>query len=71
MGGGGIENLRWHVPTRPGDTLRGRVVIEAVERLRSRGDRGRIRQRGEMLNQRGELAMSLESVGFVACREPV
>ena len=68
MGSPGLDSLRWLLPVRPGDTLRARYTVLEVTPSRSRPDRGVVRFRGEMLNQRDEVAMSLEGVGFFGRR---
>jgi len=68
MGSPGLDTLRWLLPVRPGDTLRARYTVIDVTPSRSRPDRGVVRFRGEMLNQRDEIAMSLEGVGFFGRR---
>ena len=68
MGSPGLDNLRWLLPVRPGDTLRGRYTVLEVTPSRSRPDRGILRFRGEMINQRDEIALSLEGVGFFGRR---
>jgi acyl dehydratase len=68
MGSPGLDTLRWLLPVRPGDTLRARYTVLDVTPSRSRPDRGIVRFRGEMLNQRDEIAMSLEGVGFFGRR---
>ncbi|MBI2962411.1 MAG: MaoC family dehydratase, partial [Deltaproteobacteria bacterium] len=40
MGSPGVDEIRWLKPVRPGDTLRGRVVILEVVPSRSKPDRG-------------------------------
>ena len=56
--GTGIDELRWHAPVKPGDTLH--VRGELIEKLRSkrRPDRGTVRFRIETLNQHGDVVMS-------------
>lgn len=58
LGGYGIDELRWMLPTRPGDTLR--VEVEVVEQIasRSRPDRGTVRMLYRTLNQQGETVQS-------------
>ena len=68
MGSPGLDNLRWLLPVRPGDTLRGRYTVLEVTPSRSRPDRGILKFRGEMFNQRDEVALSLEGVGFFGRR---
>jgi len=52
--GGGVDEFRWPIPVRPGDTLS--VISEVVEsRLsKSRTDIGLVRVRHTTVNQRGE-----------------
>ncbi|WP_049891362.1 MaoC family dehydratase [Natronococcus amylolyticus] len=40
MGGLGMDDLRWHEPVRPGDTLRVRVEVLEKNPSESRSDRG-------------------------------
>lgn len=67
MGAGGIDELRWPRPVRPGDTLRVRVEVTG-KRPSSRPDRGYVRFRYTTLNQHGETVFSMESNGIVATR---
>jgi acyl dehydratase len=64
----GIDELRWLLPVRPGDVLRIRVSVLDATRSRSRPDRGIVRTLVEVLNQRGEVAMSLKPMNIIACR---
>src|SRR4051794_12307010 len=43
MGSPGVEELRWLVPVRPGDTLRGRATVLEATPSGSRADRGTVR----------------------------
>jgi acyl dehydratase len=68
VGSPGVLELRWIKPVRPGDTLRVRsTVIEKVD-LKSRPDRGIIRSRNEVFNQKNELVMSLIGQGLTLKR---
>jgi acyl dehydratase len=71
LGSPGVENLRWLKPVRPGDTLRARFTVLEANESRSRPDRGIVRSRGEMLNQRDEVVMQVEAVNFFGRRLPV
>jgi acyl dehydratase len=64
----GIDELRWLQPVRPGDVLRIRVSVLEATRSRSRPDRGMVRTLVEVLNQRGDVAMSLKPMNIIACR---
>ncbi|MBA2450738.1 MAG: MaoC family dehydratase [Chloroflexi bacterium] len=68
FGSPGIEQLRWLRPVRPGDTLRARFTVLEVRPSTSRPDRGIVRSRGEMTNQDGEVALSLEATNFFGRR---
>jgi acyl dehydratase len=70
LGSPGVENLRWLKPVRPGDTLRARFTVLEANESRSRPDRGIVRSRGEMLNQRDEVVMQVEAVNFFGRRSP-
>jgi acyl dehydratase len=68
LGSPGIDELRWLQPVRPGDVLRVRVTVLETTRSRSRPDRGVIRGLMEVLNQRGEVVMSLKAMNIIAAR---
>ena len=70
MASPGLDELRWHKPVRPGDELRIRVRVLAAERSRSKPDRGIVRTGVEVLNQHGEVVMSLRAMNLLACRSP-
>ena len=67
----GVDELRWPVPVRPGDSLRLRATITQARRSRSKPDRGVVHTRGELLNQRGEVVLSMVAVNFLRCRDDV
>lgn len=62
MGSPGLEEVRWLRPVRPGDTLRGRGEILEAKPSRSKPDRGVMRYRLEVLNQRDEPVMTMVSL---------
>jgi acyl dehydratase len=66
----GLDELRWHKPVRPGDELSIRVRILDANRSRSKPDRGMVRTQVEVLNQSGEVVMSLKAMNMLACRSP-
>jgi len=70
LGAPAVDELRWHLPVRPGDVLSVRVLVLDTRRSRSKPDRGVMRTRVEVTNQRGELAMSLTAVNILLCRGP-
>jgi acyl dehydratase len=65
----GIDELRWLRPVRPGDTLSLRATVVEAQRSRSRPDRGVVRTFVEVLNQHGEVVMSLTAMNLMRCRE--
>jgi acyl dehydratase len=69
LGGAGIDDLRWLVPVRPGDTLRGSaVVVEGTRPSASRPDRGIVVLRGELHSQTGALVWHADIASAIARR---
>jgi len=64
----GVDELRWPNPVRPGDRLLLRATIMEARESRSKPDRGVVRTRAEMLNQNGDVVLSLVAVNMVAKR---
>jgi acyl dehydratase len=64
----GVDELRWKVPVRPGDSLRIRVAILDARRSRSKPDRGVVNTLVEVLNQNGQVVMSVKTMSLVRCR---
>jgi acyl dehydratase len=64
----GIDELRWLHPVRPGDLLRIRVTVLEATRSRSKPDRGVVRTLIEVLNQDGNVVMSLKPMNIIARR---
>ncbi|WP_286793156.1 MaoC/PaaZ C-terminal domain-containing protein [Microbacterium sp. UBA3394] len=62
-----IEDWKFQRPIFIGDTLHLRLVIEST-RLVSRGDRGIVRRRLELINQRGEVVQCGIITVMVLCR---
>lgn len=69
LGSPGVDELRWPRPVRPGDVLSLRVTVLDTRRSASRPDRGIVRSLIEVLNQQGEVVMSMRAVNLIACRE--
>jgi len=65
----GIDELRWTQPVRPGDTLSIRVSVIEANRSRSKPDRGMVRSLIEVLNQDGQVVMSLKAMNILRCRD--
>jgi acyl dehydratase len=68
LGSPGIDELRWIKPVRPGDRLHVRVTVREARRSATRTDRGLVRSFVEVLDQNGEVAMSLVAVNFFLLR---
>ena len=64
----GLDELRWLRPVRPGDALSLRATVESARRSRSNPDRGVVISLVEVLNQKGEVVMSLKPVSLIRCR---
>lgn len=58
LGSPGLDELRWRVPVRPGDTLRARFEVLETRPSRSKPDRGILRYAFAVLNQDDEVVMT-------------
>ncbi len=65
-GGIGLDEVRWLLPVRPGDTLR--VETEVREIGTPRAGRGRFVMAHTARNQRGEAVLSFRTLGLMATR---
>jgi acyl dehydratase len=66
MASPGMDEVRWMVPVRPGDTLRARVETLEAKPSRTKPDRGMVRAKIEALNQRDEVVMSMIGMCIMA-----
>ncbi|MGB6067790.1 MAG: MaoC family dehydratase [Desulfomonilaceae bacterium] len=66
----GVDKLRWLKPVRPGDRLSLRVTVSETKRSRTKPDRGIVHSYIEVLNQNGEIVMSMKAMNLLARREP-
>jgi acyl dehydratase len=66
----GIDELRWPRPVRPGDTLTLHATVQEVRPSRTRPDRGLVHTLLEVLNQNGDVVMSMKPMNFVRTRNP-
>ena len=64
IGSPGIEEWRFALPVRPGDTLRFRSTVLESRLSASKPDRGIVKFRWELLNQRDEIAVSIVGTQF-------
>lgn len=60
----GLDEVRWHLPTRPGDRLRCQTTVTEIRHSRSKPDRGMLYDVVELFNQNDELVLSYRSVGM-------
>ena len=70
MGSGGLTELRWLKPVRPGDALTGRRTVLDTRASTSKPDRGVVTFRFDVSDGRGEPLMRLENGILFARREP-
>lgn len=69
MGSPGLDELRWLLPVKPGDTISARIEVLTVTPSRSKPDRGSLKTRMEVRNQRGEVVMT-ETASVLFRRRP-
>ena len=70
VAGLGLETLDLPTPVRPGDRISMEVVYLEKRLSRSRPDRGVVRMRNTLVNQRGEPVMTLVAKLLVPVRPP-
>ena len=68
LGSPGADEIRWLRPVRPGDTLRARFTIVEALPSRSKPDRGVLRTFTEVLNQDGDVVMTVNGLGMFGRR---
>lgn len=68
MASPGVDEIRWLLPVRPGDTLSIRVTVLEARRSRSKPDRGIVRTLVQVLNQKQEIVMTLKPLSIMRCR---
>ena len=69
MGSGGIDELRWVKPVRPGDMLHMRHVITGSRASQTKPDRGFVNFHFQLMNQNNELVMEQRN-GIMFERRP-
>jgi acyl dehydratase len=70
MGSPGVDAVRWLQPVRPGDILRAQMIIVETRASTSKPDRGIIKTKSEVFNQKNELVMTMEGMGMYRRRNP-
>ncbi len=68
QGSSGMEELRWLVPVRPGDTLRAVSTVLDAHRSSTRPNRGTVTFRSEMVNQNDEVVLRMVGRGLYGTR---
>lgn len=69
LGSPGVDHLRWLKPVFPGDTLRMRMEVLEARPMNSRPDVGLLRTRWEVINQGGDLVLTMEGWGMFRRRD--
>jgi acyl dehydratase len=64
----GVDELRWHRPVRPGDTLSARFTVVGARPSASKPDRGLVHTRIEVLDQQGAVVMSQVMMNLIRRR---
>jgi acyl dehydratase len=68
LGSPGVDEVRWPIPMRPGDTLRIRISILEARSSRSRPDRGIVRAHVEAITQNDEVVLTMNVVSLIGRR---
>jgi acyl dehydratase len=68
LGSPGIDSLRWTKPVHPGDTLGVRLTTLDARPMASRPNVGLVLSKWEVLNQRGELVLTMQGWGMFGRR---
>jgi acyl dehydratase len=66
----GVDELRWQVPLRPGDTVRLRTTIAETRPSRSKDDRGLVITQVELINSDGGVPVGFRAMNILR-RRPV
>jgi len=70
MGSSGVDQVRWLIPVRPGDTLSLRMTVLETKVSRTRPEMGIVRHRWDVFNQNQELVMEMTGIGLYRVRNP-
>jgi acyl dehydratase len=68
LGSPGVDEVRWLLPVRPGDTLYAEAEVVAMRPSESKPDRGLVTIAYRARNQRGETVLTLRAVQIVRRR---
>jgi acyl dehydratase len=70
LGSPGVDKLTWPAPVYPGDVLTMRSTVLEARPSASRPEVGLVKSRSEVLNQHGQVVLSMEGIGFFRRRAP-
>ena len=70
LGAAGVDEIRWPIPVRPGDTLHVRASVLEARRSKSKPDRGIVRSLCEVTNSDGAIVLRLIAINFILVRNP-
>lgn len=59
LGSPGVDQLQFLKPVRPGNTLTGKFTVIEITPSQNKTDRGWIKAKGEMINQDGDVVLSM------------
>lgn len=68
LGASGVEQLQWRRPVRPGDLLSGSAEVLSRRPSASRPERGWTQVRGELVDEGGEVKVSMVAWGLFGRR---
>ena len=69
MGSPGMDELRWLLPVRPGDTLHMEAEVLSTKASTRRSGRGYVEMLCNMINQKSEKVMTVRVTQIIRCRE--
>lgn len=70
LGSPGLDELRWHRPVFPGDTLRVETELLSKKPSQSRPEMGSFQSAVRVYNQDDVMVMSMKSIGLIRVRNP-
>ncbi len=68
LGSPGMDELRWIRPVRPGDVLTLRATVRNARLSRSKPDRGLVTTGVELVNQSGDVVLTLIAMNLIRVR---
>jgi acyl dehydratase len=70
MGSSGVDQVRWLIPVRAGDSLSMRMTVLETKTSQTRPEMGIVRHRWDVFNQNQELVMEMTGIGLYRRRHP-